>query len=316
MKVASIPWSTGLSQLPEGSLEQASAGAEAAVISLRRMLWACDFSACSANALGFVIPIARAYGSEITALHVMPAAAPASAGPLSFADPALLQPQLRHAVSMCLDRFVRPAIDAPVPIRVVLREGKPVPELLALAARLPADLLVLGTRGENASERTVLGSVAEPTLGRAPCPVLAVPTQAVPPSASLFKAVLCATDFSDHATRAWHHALALAARSAARLLILHVVEREALASRPQRARAELRLHDLVTEGRAAGCKAESIVMEGSVSRDVLRIARQRAADLIVIGTQGSRALHTHLFGSNALRVVREAPCAVLTVRRT
>lgn len=284
-------------------------------ISFRRILWASDFSACSTGALRFVIPIARAYGSEITALHVVPTAVPAAGGLLSLANPALLQPHLHHTVAACLDRSVRPAIDASLPTRVALREGKPLDEILGQAARLPADLIVLGTRGQSALERTVLGSVAEGILGRAPCPVLAVPRRAVPPSGGLLKTVLWATDFSAHATLAWRYALSLAAKSGARLLIVHVVEGNVLGGHDERARKQ-RLLETVAEGRAAGCKAEAIVTTGRASREVLRTARERAADLVVMGTQGSRALHTLFFGSNALRVVRDAPCAVLAVRRT
>jgi len=295
--------------------EQPPVSGEAAGISLRRILWACDFSTSSMGALRFVIPIARAHGSEITALHVMPTAVPAAGGLLSHANPGLLQPHLHHSASICLERSVRPAIDASVPTRVELREGKPLDEILGQAARLPADLIVLGTHGESALERTELGSVAEGILGRAPCPVLAVPRRAVPPSGGLFKTVLWATDFSPHATLAWPYALALAVKGRARLLIVHVVEGNVFGGYDERTRKR-RLQEAVAEGRAAGCKAEAIVTTGTASREVLRTARERAADLVVMGIQGSRALHTLFFGSNALLVVRDASCAVLAVRRT
>jgi len=57
------------------------------------------------------------------------------------------------------------------------------------------------------------------------------------------------------------------------------------------------------------------VTAGSASREVLRIARERAAELVVMGVQGSSALHRLFFGSTTHRVVRDAPCAVLAVRR-
>ena len=54
---------------------------------------------------------------------------------------------------------------------------------------------------------------------------------------------------------------------------------------------------------------------GSASVEILRIAAERAAELIVIGVHGSRGLHTLFVGSTVHRVVGEAPCAVLAVRR-
>ena len=207
--------------------------------------------------------------------------------------------------------------EASVPTRIALREGKPVDEILGLAASLPADLIALGTQGQSAFERVVLGSVADAVLGRARCPVLAVPTGASPPSGALFKTVLWATDFSTHATLAQRYALSFAAKSHAHLLLLHVVQGDTLGSDDERVReAEQRLQETVAESREAGCEAEAIVTTGSASREVVRLARERAAELVVMGSEGSRALHTLFFGSTAERVVRDAPCAVLAVRRT
>jgi len=305
-----------MSHALQSGADPSSSSGEAPGIALRRILWACDFSSCSAGALRFVIPVARAYGSAITALHVIPATVPPGGGRASLTNPALQMPHLHHNVSVCMDRYVRPAIAASLPTRIALREGKPVDEILGVAASLPADLVALGTRGLSALVRSALGSVTEGVLGRAPCPVLAVPTRAWPPSGPLFKTVLWATDFSSHAALARRYALSLAAKSPARLLLLHVVEGDTFRNNDARAReAEQRLQETAAEARDAGCEAEAIVTSGSASREVLRIARERAAELVVMGVQGSRALHTLFFGSNAHRVVRDAPCAVLAVRR-
>lgn len=297
-------------QFPPG--HSASSG-EAPEIALREILWACDFSAGSAGALRFLIPLARAYGSAITALHVIPTTVPSGAGAASLTNPALLHPHLHHDASASLDRHVGPAIEASVPVRMALREGKPVDEILGLAARLPADLIALGTGGHSAIERLVLGSVAEKILGKARCPVLAVPARTLPPSSPLFKTVLWATDFSSHAALAHRYAVSLAVTSRARLLVVHAVE----GGDDERAReAGQRLQEAVASSREAGCEVEAIVTTAGAAPGVLQVARERAADLIVMGVQGSRALHTLFFGSTARRVVRDAPCAVLAVRRT
>jgi nucleotide-binding universal stress UspA family protein len=66
----------------------------------------------------------------------------------------------------------------------------------------------------------------------------------------------------------------------------------------------------VAEGLPAG-----LVAFGSTSAEIVRIARERNAGLIVMGTHGSRTLHSILFGSTARRVVRDASSPVLAVRR-
>ena len=285
-------------------------------LALRHILWACDFSDCSAGALRLAIPLARAFGSDITALHVMPTTLPAGAGAASLTNPALLQPHLHHDVSTSLSRFVGPAVGASVSTRIALREGKPVDEVLALAASLPADLIALGTHGTRVITRAILGSVAEGVMGRAGCPVLAVPTAASPSAGPRLETVLWATDFSRHALRAGQWALSIAAKSHARLVLVHVVEGDNLIPDAERVReGEHRLHEAAAACRDAGGTAETIVTFGSAARDVVRLAQERAADLIVMGVEGPHAVHRLFFGSTTHRVVRDAPCAVLAVRR-
>jgi len=285
-------------------------------VAFGRILWACDFSAGSLRALRWVVPLARAaYGSEITALHVIPTSLPAAGGPLALTDPGLLRPGLRHDVSARLDRCLGPAVAASVPTHVVLREGHPAQQILREACSLPADLVVVGTRGRGGLERSVMGSVAEAVLGRAPCPVLAVPAAAPPSTAGeLPKVVLWATDFSRHAANALPHALWISARSAADLVLVHVVEPGTLGDNRERIRAaEQRLGEMGVALR--GRRLLRIVGLGNPALEILRVARERKAGLVVMGTQGSRTLHSVFFGSTARRVIRGAPCPVLAVPR-
>jgi nucleotide-binding universal stress UspA family protein len=50
--------------------------------------------------------------------------------------------------------------------------------------------------------------------------------------------------------------------------------------------------------------------------EIIKTARERKTDLIVIGTHGRTGIDHMLFGSTAEKVVRKAPCPVLTVRMT
>lgn len=289
-----------------------------AAIAIRRILWACDFSTGALDALRWVLPIAKAYQSEITALHVIPTTVPPGDGMLSLTNLALLRPHLHHDVSAAMDRYVAPAIAASVPITVTLREGKPVQEILDMAGSLPADLVVLGTHGRGALERSVIGSVAGAVLGRARCPVVTVPTHAVPASGvGMPGTVLWATDFSACATAALRYALSIAAQGGADLVLVHVVEPNTLTDDRGRVReGEHRLREVAAANQVPGLSPERIVVFGSASLEILRIARERKAGLIVMGTHGSRTLHSILFGSTARRVMRDAPCPVLSLRRT
>ena len=139
--------------------------------------------------------------------------------------------------------------------------------------------------------------------------------------------ILHPTDFSPASRRAFAEAIALAKSTRARLLVLHVqstivpmVEPYAAATvyedvqRAGRVWAKKQLDRLVDRARRAGARAEALLMEGAPSETIVRAARARRADMIVVGTHGRTGLAKFLVGSVASRVVATATCPVLTVR--
>lgn len=137
-----------------------------------------------------------------------------------------------------------------------------------------------------------------------------------------------ATDFSPASQKAFTTAIDIAGRSGGRLLLLHVVTPPAMAledsfvtartwqdmERAAVREAEGRLGRLVARARKAGVRAEAAVAEGVAYEQIVRTARRRRADLIVIGTHGRTGLGRIVLGSVAERVVGRASCPVLTVR--
>jgi nucleotide-binding universal stress UspA family protein len=75
-----------------------------------------------------------------------------------------------------------------------------------------------------------------------------------------------------------------------------------------------RLRDLMLDGFQGAWEAE--VATGSPAETIVRVAHMRGADLIVMGTHGRTGLPHVLLGSVAEKVVRLAPCPVLTVKAT
>ena len=288
----------------------------APAIALGPILCPCDFSAASPDALRLAVPLARAYGAEIVALHVIPTNLPASGGFRSLPNPALLRPHLRDDVSRALDGVLQPARAAAVVTRSALREGKPADEILKVAAALPAGLIVMGTHGRGAIDRAVLGSVAETVLRKATCPVLAVPPAFPAPAGAAWpRTVLWATDFSPDADLGLRYALSVAEKARADLIVVHVLEGEGRHRAAGAHRAEERLRGAVALEGGAERDAEAVVAAGSPAGEILGLARARGVELIVLGASGMGALERMLFGSTVLGVVREAACPVLVVRR-
>jgi len=223
---------------------------------------------------------------------------------------------------------VAPAENEGVKVKRTIREGDVIGEILKAARSIPADLLVMGTHGRGGFERWILGSVAEKTLRKAPCPVLTVPPAGgdQPVDPIHLKKILCPVDFSDAAMAALRYALSLAEESDAELVVLHALEwgpeeeplRPRIADLPeyrrlleQNAREKLRAA-IPTEARE-WCHPEEVVVFGRAYQRILAEAKQRQAQMIVMGVHGRNALDILLFGSTTHHVVRAACCPVLTI---
>lgn len=141
-----------------------------------------------------------------------------------------------------------------------------------------------------------------------------------------FRRIVHPTDFSERSETAWTYADALAAKFGAELHLVHVMQ-EPVAVLPESSIAVAapaanlpELIDAAEQGlkryQAAepGRIANRIVLHGPSAEEIVRYAKDCNADLIVIGTHGRTGLAHVLLGSVAEKIVRKAPCAVLTVR--
>jgi universal stress protein A len=140
-----------------------------------------------------------------------------------------------------------------------------------------------------------------------------------------FKTIVAPTDFSPFSEEALDHVRALARQFHSVVHLVHalerpqdvpwwVAEREYAVSQADLAeKAKDRLTEIVSRS-LPDVTVESHVRVGSPAEEILRAARDNHADLIVIATHGRGGLSRVLFGSVTERVVRRAPCPVLTVR--
>ena len=141
------------------------------------------------------------------------------------------------------------------------------------------------------------------------------------------KKVLVPTDFSESARHAFTYGVSFAREFQAELVLLHVVENltvgyasdlfpvpmaEVFQEISGYAKAELA--KLAEEARQKGITVVELVAQGKPSAEIIRHAAENSVDMIVLGTHGKGMLDQALFGSTTERVVRRAPCPVLTVR--
>ena len=142
-----------------------------------------------------------------------------------------------------------------------------------------------------------------------------------------FKKILVPTDYSKHSAEAIRCAADLARRYEAAITLVYVFEPVTYAlpeghvmqSPPQlqemQSAFEQRLKQAAADAKAAGAPlVDAKVLTGPVAAELADFAQQGQFDLIVMGTHGRTGLRHLVLGSVAEKVVRTAPCAVLTVR--
>ena len=142
------------------------------------------------------------------------------------------------------------------------------------------------------------------------------------------KQVLVPTDFSETSDLALRYGKALAGAFGATLHVVHIIEEPygqpwaveaygfSLAALQEEwiKDAKTRLAASVSEDERKTLNAVATTVLGHPVMEILRYATDNAVDLIVMGTHGRGPLGHVVLGSVAERVVRKAPCPVLTVR--
>jgi nucleotide-binding universal stress UspA family protein len=140
--------------------------------------------------------------------------------------------------------------------------------------------------------------------------------------------ILVPTDFSKHSHNALTYAAAFAEKFGAELYLLHVVQDlalfipEAVSVAPPAVPPIEQMTAAVREGLARLVRENDLdrftvhteVREGTPFYEIIQFAKEAGIDLIIMGTHGRGGLAHVLLGSVSERVVRKAPCPVLTVR--
>ena len=141
------------------------------------------------------------------------------------------------------------------------------------------------------------------------------------------KKILVPQDFSEYSIHALKYAVTFAGLFNSELIVLHIVEpivypadfsfgQVSIPAMEEEIRkhSEEQLNDLVAKEIPANIKVTSIIRIGKPFSEIVEVAKSENADLIVISSHGRTGMDHVLFGSTADKVVRKAPCPVLTIR--
>jgi nucleotide-binding universal stress UspA family protein len=299
--------------------------------SFKNILFPTDFSPHARSALKYAAAFARARHGRVVLFSVQTGKVPAN---LMTLPQHVLEDQDSKWL-MDLRREVKSLLTDPMfsglEVEPVIVEGEPAHEIARAVRDYDIDLVTVVTHGRRGLARAMFGSTAEEIIAEAPCPVLTVrPPQRDfvhhrgPETEIRLNRVLLATNFRPSSIPATNVARELVDATGAEAHVVYVIgdyfEQISVMFPEGGSSALSRMREEVQErmqafARERGRPVKAHVVEGRPYAEIVRLAAEIDADLIVIGT----TVHASLFGgapalgSEIERVVRNAPCPVLCV---
>lgn len=283
-----------------------------------------DFSEGSRGALRYGAAIARHFGARLIALTIED---PLLTEALDLGSGIIWTPEASRRE---LEEFVGAACadtpDGPMTRAYDVAVGKPAPEILRVAREEGVSLIVMSTHGMTGARKLFFGSTTERVLRETTRPVLIAPSGDPGPlsldrARGVVRHVLAPVDLSDASMHQVQSARAVAQALDVPLILAHVIE-------PIRSRFAARLHmpGLETERRGLAEDAldellatlprrlhpEAVLAYGDPAEEIVKLARDRHAGLIVMGLHGSPLLGPRM-GSVTYRVLCMSPGLVLAV---
>ncbi len=288
---------------------------------IKKILFPTDFSESAQHALKQAVELALVHKATLFIFHAIL---------LHTDDPQ----QLKSRLNEYLDQLEKETLERlqsksdeikgrGVAVEISTEKSvSPFEVIIDKANTIGPDLIVMGTHGRSGVGKFLLGSVAEKVLRHAPCHVLTLrKDSAIAEGAGGFERVIVPVDFTDHSRRALDLASTLLSKNG-KLILVHVVATPIHPSfyaggvtrmfqldpdLPNRIKANLKewLGDL---------PGEVVAAEGEVHSEVMKVGKEKDAQLVVMGTRGLGGVEHFLVGSVTEKIVRLSKIPVLTVK--
>jgi nucleotide-binding universal stress UspA family protein len=280
--------------------------------SIKRILFATDFSETSEPAQTRAVQLARSHDAELHVLNVQ-VASPTMFIPEHATAADVIEQTQKDEARRRMDQLIQ-NIGIPVvqEIRFAMRAA---PAVAAYADEKGIDLIIIGSHGRTGVRKLIIGSEARDLTRSAKVSTLVVRSDGSGDDQP-FRRVLAPVDFSEASTAALQQAAAIAAEAKAELIALHVLDEWLLPPyypiRPEqigREHAEEALASFLAEHPMQPEPTRAVVI-GSPARAIVDTASERQADLIVMGSAGLSVWERFLLGSVTERVLGRAPCSV------
>ncbi len=285
-------------------------------VSIKEILFVTDLTAASHAAMPYVIALASKHHSNVTLLHSL---GPVPAMPVPDIPASTLYTKQLNTTLPELNQLADELKTNGVACQSLVRDGELWAVVNQEIASHSPDLIVCGASCHGSLHRLVFGSHAENVLRHAPCAVLLVGPKAAP-AAEHWKGriatILLATDFEQGSRHALDYIRPLAVENNSQLILLHIVPDVGAISLGfedtvvERSRLEL---EVFARSAELPKPAKVISRIGMRAQEIVNVAEEQQADLIVLGKRKGGNLVSHSAASIIAAVAEKAPCPVLGI---
>ncbi len=297
-------------------------------VKLKNIICTTDFSDFSNQTLPYGIGLAKEFGAKLYVCHVIDLPSTPSIYGEAYLAPEAQQVQLVNKAQEQLKQLIG---EKPVNWVPLVTIGHTVDEISRMVEEKDADIVISATHGRSGLKRFILGSVTERLMQTLSCPLLVVRS----PEHGFINAqseeirlhrILVGCDFSPDSNMAFQYGLSLAQEFQSELYLVHVIGRHAyedmlVSETPTiesplqdlHTQVEGKLMSMVPEDARNWCTPKTDLLTGQPSEELIDYAVLFDIDLIVLGVRGHSLKEKLLVGSTTDRVVRQAPCPVLSV---
>ena len=291
------------------------------------ILFATDFSPCSAPAFRYAVEWAKVFEAQLTLFHGI------SLQPGVDIDAGIAQRYLdeqRNVAKEHLKQLLDEASQHVPQAALEMRTGLASAQICDVAREYKADLIVTGTHGWTGFNRVIFGSVAERVIQRAPCPVLSIPDRTPEETEDMHtlaiqpRQVILPVDFSDCSMDAYEYGVQVAKWFDASLTLVHAIEplsysldfslTHPLEDKANRKKIEQRLQELTKVLKEQGLTAQYALVDKPSMEAILEASASQEGDLVIMGTHGRKALPRLILGSTTAKVLQHSPYPILTVK--
>lgn len=278
---------------------------------LEKLLVCTDESPDSQGAVTAALDLAKAAGSKLYLLQVL------TFLPLyEMQAPDLLPPPSVNlemqaaqeaAVKSRLEAWQAKAAELGVDLEPRIRTSTSAYEgILEEAEEVKPDWIIMGRHGLTGLARLLMGSVTARVIGHSPANVLVIPQGA----ALEFKRLLLASDDSPFSAAAWLEALSITQRMESHLIGIAVA-----ASDGELETAKTVVQKMEADAKMRGVALETALPQGQPDQAIIMFAQAKKVNLIILGSHGRTGLRKLLMGSVVERVIGQAHCPVLVVKK-